>query len=209
MAIKIAFGDHEIFLDGQRRKHAAALRHETHAAAHGLERSRVRDVDPLEKNAPPAWRSESYNRIHQGRLADAIATEQPENLSLLQLQRHALENVGVAVEGVDVANFQDRHESTGPQIDLLHPCTIANSLHRSRLQHLKEMQNRDVAGDVENNVHVVLNQQNRQTGIEPKEKLGHFRGLATGQAGGRLVEQQDLRITGEREYDFELALFAV
>ena len=36
------------------------------------------------------------------------------------LQRQSLQDVGVAVVGVDVLDFQDRHGSTGPQIDFLH-----------------------------------------------------------------------------------------
>src|ERR1700704_76200 len=152
--------------------------------------------------------------MDQGGLAFAFAPEQPENLSLIQLQGQALENIGVTIEGVDVADFQNRHESTcsqstGPQIDFLYLCAIANSLRRSRLQYLPEMQDRDVVGDVEHHVHVMLDQQDRQIGIEPKKKLCHFSRPSAGQAGGGFVQQQDLRIAGKGENDFELPLLAM
>ena len=71
------------------------------------------------------------------------------------------------------------------------------------------MQHRNFVGDVEHHVHVVLDQQDRELGIELHQKLGHLGRFARRQAGGGLVEQQDFRIAGEAEHDFELALLAV
>ena len=64
-------------------------------------------------------------------------------------------------------------------------------------------------GDVEHDVHVVFDQQDRELWIELHQELGHLRGFARRKAGGRLVEQQDFRIAGEAEHDLELALLAV
>ncbi len=46
-------------------------------------------------------------------------------------------------------------------------------------------------------------------GIELHQELGHLGGFTGGQPGGWLVEQQNLRVAGEPEHDFELALLAV
>src|SRR5665811_2439640 len=81
----------------ERRKHAAALRHQAHAAAHGLERGLPGDVVALKHDLAAARRIEADDRVNQCGLADAIAPEQTENLALLELQRQPLENVGVPV----------------------------------------------------------------------------------------------------------------
>src|SRR5499426_323630 len=99
--------------------------------------------------------------------------------------------------------------SPGPEIDFLHLLAGADLLRRAGLQNLAEMQDRDVIGDVEHDVHVMLDQQDRQVGIEPHEEFCHLLRLARRQAGGRLVQQQDFWITGETENDLELALLAV
>src|SRR5712691_8449607 len=68
------------------------------------------DVCALEHDPTAARRSESNDRIHQRRLADAVASEQPQDLPLLDLQGHSLQHVGITVIGVDVLNVQNRHE---------------------------------------------------------------------------------------------------
>src|SRR6266852_1933581 len=67
------------------------------------------DVSALEDDPAPARRRESDDRIHQRRLADAVASEQPQDLALLDLQGHSLQHVGITVIGVDVVNVQNRH----------------------------------------------------------------------------------------------------
>ena len=42
----------------------------------------------------------------QGRLADAVAAQQGDDLPRLQLERHALQDVAVAVVGMDVLDAQ-------------------------------------------------------------------------------------------------------
>ena len=42
-------------------------------------------------------------------LPTPLRPKQTENLALLELERQSLQDVGVAVVGVDVLNFQDRH----------------------------------------------------------------------------------------------------
>jgi hypothetical protein len=110
MTIGIALGHQQVFFHAERRKHAAALGHQAHAAAHGLERGFLGDVVALEHDLAAARRIEADDRIHQRGLADAVAPEQAEDLALLELQRQPLENVGVPVIGVDVLNFENRHE---------------------------------------------------------------------------------------------------
>jgi hypothetical protein len=43
---------------------------------------------------------EPDRHVHAGRLAGAIAAEEPEKPSLTELERHAMEDVAVAIEGL-------------------------------------------------------------------------------------------------------------
>src|SRR5262249_50800764 len=101
----------------------------------------------------------------------AVASEQPEDLPLLELQGQALEDISVPVIRVNVLNFQDRHGSGGPQVDLLHLLAAADLLRRSGLQHLAEMEDGNMLGDVEYHVHIVLDEEDREVAIEVGEKL--------------------------------------
>src|SRR5262244_4491768 len=71
------------------------------------------------------------------------------------------------------------------------------------------MEDGNMLGDIEYHVHIVLDQEDREVPIEVGEKLYHLRGLARRQAGGRFIQEQDLRVAGETEDDFELSLLAV
>ena len=62
---------------------------------------------------------------------------------------------------------------------------------------------------VEHHVHVVLDQQDREAGIEPHQEPRHLGDSPDDEPRGRLVEQQDLGIAGETKHDLELALLAV
>ena len=55
----------------------------------------------------------------------------------------------------------------------------------------------------------MLDQKDRQVGIERAEEFRHLGGFARRKAGGRLVQQQDLGVAGETEHDLELPLLAV
>ena len=82
-------------------------------------------------------------------------------------------------------------------------------LRRAGFQNFAEVQNRNLRGDVEHHVHVVLDQEDREIRIELHQELGHLGRFARRQAGGRLVEQKNLRIAGEPQNNLELALLAV
>ena len=49
-----------------------------------------------------ARRQQADHDIHAGRLAGAVAAEQPEQAAFAERERHLLEDVAVPVEGVDV-----------------------------------------------------------------------------------------------------------
>src|SRR5262249_34482222 len=75
--VEAALGDHEVFLDAERGKYAPTLGHETHPAAHRLEGRNRGNIHALEQHLSSAWTIETHDRVHQCRLAYAVASEQP------------------------------------------------------------------------------------------------------------------------------------
>ena len=55
----------------------------------------------------------------------------------------------------------------------------------------------------------MFDQEDRHLAIQPLQKFGHLRRLARRQPGGRLIEQENVGIAGQPQYDLELALLAV
>src|SRR5690242_21945967 len=99
--------------------------------------------------------------------------------------------------------------SARPQIDFLHPAAAADVLRPSGLEDLAEVQHRDLVGDAEDHVHVVLDQQDREGAVEPHEEFCHLLRLAGRESGGRLVAPQDFWVAGEAEDDVELTLLGM
>ena len=73
------------------------------------------------------------------------------------------------------------------------------------------MQYRDLLRDREHDIHVVLGKEQGQRRVRWRfaRSADRIVGLARRHAGGRLVEQQELRVAGEREAQFQLLLVAV
>src|SRR5262249_11902078 len=64
------------------------------------------DVAPLEPHTAGGGAHQSHDRLERRRLADAVAPEQADDLASADLDRHAMQNVGLAVVGVDVLQRQ-------------------------------------------------------------------------------------------------------
>ena len=76
---------------------------------------------------------------------------------------------------------------------------------------LAVVEHRDALGDAHDDLHVVLDQQDRHRPLlaEPGEEVGERGRLLRVHAGGRLVEQEQLRLRRERARELEPALVAV
>ena len=70
-------------------------------------------------------------------------------------------------------------------------------------------QHGDAVGEREHRVHVVLDQHDGDFLPQFLQQRHHARRFGDAEAGHRLVEQQQLRLGGERDREFELALLAV
>src|SRR5262249_50415284 len=106
----------EIFLDREQGKDFAALRHIGDAAAGTVGRLQLGDVGAVERDRTAADRMLAGERIEEGGLADAIASEHAGHLARLRRERHRTQRLCSAVveiDGVDVEhNYRPRYTST-------------------------------------------------------------------------------------------------
>ena len=158
-------------------------------------------------------RRDADQRLQQRRLAGAVAAEQRDDLVLVQREADIVEDVALAVEGVDVVERQQRVDArrrsraacaatarrAGADIDLLHLGAGARVLDRAVEQHPAFVHDRDVVGELEHPVDVVLDQQHRQVGRDALDDGADALALGRGEPGERLVEQQHARRGGERQ----------
>src|SRR5579884_1805006 len=74
---------------------------------------------------------------------------------------------------------------------------------------LAEMQYRDALGEIERDIHVVLDHDDRDLARDLPEQVLDIAPLLDRQAGERLVEQQYLRALRQRHRDFDAAPLAI
>ena len=170
---------------------------------------------------PEAGRHQAGERLQQRRLAGAVAAEQRHDLALAHVERRVVEDVALAVEGVDALEAQhlalarrmraaagDRRRA-GAGIDLLHARVGAHLVGRAGHQHLALVHHGDALREAEHAVDVVLDDQHRDVGGDVLDQVGDALALGRREAGERLVEQQHLRLGAERDAEIDQALPAI
>src|SRR5262249_5628836 len=156
------------------------------------------------------------------RLAGAVAAEQRHDFVLAHVERDGVEDVALAVEGVDLVDYQERGRprrrdprlggergDTRADIDLAHLGVAARVLDRAVNEHLALLAARGVVGDREAGADVVFDQQRGNFGGDRRRERGDARARGGGEPGGRLVEQQDSRRGRKGEPHVERALPAI
>ena len=132
-----------------------------------------------------------------------------------------MQDVALAVVGVDALDLQDRRagrvgvacervpRDRRPARDRPAAPPDRGRLGRAVDQHLALAHHRDPVGKGEDAVDVVLDQDHRHLGAKPLDQTHDALALGGGEAGERLVEQQDPGPGGQRHADLEQALPAV
>ena len=103
----------DVFHHAEIRKDHAAFRSVAYADARDAVRRPAGDVPAREQDAAPSRRSEPHDRAQRGGLADAVAAEDGRAAARLDLQVDALQDVAVAVIGVQALDAQ--HQSAAPR----------------------------------------------------------------------------------------------
>ena len=154
-------------------------------------------------------------------LARPVGADERDALAFVDGQRHALERLDVAVEGMDLVDLEQRHQ-TAPsdacgravllaEVGLDHARVVA---HRRRValgDLLAVVEHRDLLGDAHHDLHVVLDEQDGEAPLVAQAL--HERGEGIGFLGVHarrgLVEQQQLGVGGQRPGDLDASLVAV
>ena len=105
----------QIFEHGQVRQHAPLLGDPGDAAPHDLVRGQPGEVLAAQAHAAARGARQAHDGSQRGRLAGAVAADEADHLALADGERHALQDVGLAVIRVDVLELEQAHERTTPR----------------------------------------------------------------------------------------------
>ena len=115
---RIGIGAHfQILLHGHLQEAAPPLRHVRHAARNQPEGFRMRDVRVHEADTAGLRVEHPRHGLERGGFAGAVRADQRHNLARLDLQRHVLERVYLAVVHVDLIYLQ-HHAGSPPSFFL-------------------------------------------------------------------------------------------
>ena len=105
----------QIFQDGQVAKNLAPFGHIADAERGDPVRWPSRRVGAENFDLAVARRGQPDQAAHRRRLARAVAPEEGDDLALADLDRHTLEDVALAVIGVNVRGDEDRLHCASPR----------------------------------------------------------------------------------------------
>ena len=172
---------------------------------------------PSKRIAPVAGGLEPGDRAQRGGLAGAVRADERDELALLDLHRDALERLDVAVVGVDVVDLEQRHRPSPPPP---RPACRGRPRRRAGRAHLggralgdllAVVEHGDVLGDPHDELHVVLDEEDREAALvaQAAHELRRSGRLLRVHPRRGLVEQEQLGVGGQRAGDLEPALVAV
>ena len=140
----------------------------------------------------------------------------------MQREIDIVENVALAVEGVDIVDRQQRVDTgggfsrargnlggAGTDIDFLHPCTGSSFVDGAVEQDPAFVHDRDMIRQLKHPVDVVLDQQHWQIRRDALDNGTDPLALRRGKPRQRFVQQQHARCGGERHAHVEKALATI
>jgi hypothetical protein len=96
----------KVFGDGEAREDPPVLRHERQSRARDLVRRQLRDVDTREPDAPGARAHHAHDRLEGRALARAVAADKADDLTGVDVQAHALDDVTLLVVRVKLVDSE-------------------------------------------------------------------------------------------------------
>src|SRR4029453_5294807 len=99
----------EVLLDGHQGKYVTSLRDVRHAATQEIGWRLVRDVLAVERHAPLPGGQEAEEWLEHRRLSGAVRPDDRDHLAGLHVEGHALQDLELAIAGVEVTHFEKRH----------------------------------------------------------------------------------------------------
>src|SRR5262245_8598222 len=103
---------------GQESEDAAVLRHIPDAETSELVRGQSGDWLSAKPDAAFGWAHKAHDGFQRGAFADAITPEQPDHLARADVQRHTVQDVTLAVVGVQILH-RDQRQTMGGGVHVL------------------------------------------------------------------------------------------
>ena len=193
----------------------------------------VEVVDDLavDQHAAAVGAHDAEHRLERRRLARGVAAEQADQLARLDADRDALEDAHLAVARRDVIELEQRRASVrraarrsrsarrrgvrlahlrcasglSAQVGLDHRGVVGDLVEAALGQLLAVVERDDAVGDALDDVHVVLDHEDRVAALlaQARDQLGDLVGLVGVHPRRRLVEQQHPRAGRHRPRDLE------
>ena len=107
-----ARGDHEVFLDIERRKDAPTLGDEAQPAARGLMWCEAGQVRAVKADLAAAGAQKLHHRLDRRGFAHAVAAHKGQNLALGQIEGDPVQNRGLTIGGCNIAQRKQAHASS-------------------------------------------------------------------------------------------------
>src|SRR5665213_1165876 len=100
---------HQVLLDRERGKKPAAFRHHCDVAGDQLGSANAADRFPVEADHAGGGLEHADDRSQQRTLAGAVGADNGDDLTRLDAHRDAEQGLKIAVEGLEVGDFEERH----------------------------------------------------------------------------------------------------
>ena len=214
----------EVPLHGERREDPAIVRHPGDPPPREQVGRQPRDVGTVEGDPAAPGRDQPEDALDGGRLPSPVPAEEADGLARPDLERQPPQNLGVAVEGVDPLDREEdgpgrertRHARAprwrGPeasQIRLADLGVVPDRRRRTLRDDPAPVEHRDVVREGEDEVHVVLDHDDREARGELLDQLAERLHRPHPEPARRLVEEEQLRLPGQRHADLEQPALAV
>src|SRR5262249_18343119 len=102
---------HQVLTDRQLRKDPAVFRRKANATFGPFVRWKFGHIFVLEKDLAGSERQKSHDAFDRGRLAGSIAPNQAHHFPLVDVQGHAIQDVGGSAVGIDRLQFEHVDQS--------------------------------------------------------------------------------------------------
>src|SRR5262249_26922876 len=99
-------GEEKILVHGELGEHLEQLKRAAHTQAIEIARAHARDDAAVEPHLALARRQLAENAVEQGRLAAAVGADDPQNLALVDVERHAIDRQDAAEALAQVTHLQ-------------------------------------------------------------------------------------------------------
>ena len=198
---------------GERREDHSALGDEADAQTSDLEGRKTDQFLAVEDDAALARGREAHDGADGGGLAHAIPTQQGDDGGVLHLEGDSLQDVGVAVPGMDVVDLEHPRSPTLPgstaHVDVPDHRVGSDLLTGALAGDLAIVQQYHPVGDPEDQVHIVGDHQHGDLRAQRPDARGDVGALGGRQPATGLVQQQQFGVAGQAEGDLQFALLAI